>query len=101
MALAGIVTLLLAEPASSAPRGAFRPIPGVRAHVTLPGMKALPIPVSRLGFDEANRGFAESDETGVGRQRTQRSRLARAECSARANHAHRGSLFGAEASSTP
>ena len=40
-------------------------MPGVQAHVTLPGMKALPIPVSRLGFDTANRGFAESDEDAI------------------------------------
>jgi hypothetical protein len=65
MTLAGIITLLLAEPAASASRGAFRPMPGVQAHISLPGMKALPIPVSRLGFDEANRGFAESDEAAI------------------------------------
>jgi hypothetical protein len=65
MALAVVVTLLLPASAASAPRGAYRPTPGSQAHVNLPGMQALPIPVTRLAFDAANRGFAESDDDAI------------------------------------
>jgi hypothetical protein len=65
MALAGVVTLLVPAPAASATRTAHRPMPGSRAHVALPGMQALPVPVSRLAFDTAQRGFAESDEDAI------------------------------------
>jgi len=65
MALAGVVTLLLAPPAASEPGGGFRLVAGSQAHLKQPGMRSWPIPVSRLAFDSANRGFAESDEDAI------------------------------------
>lgn len=65
IALAAIVTLLLAAPAASSPGAIYRPMPGVKAHIKQPGMRSWPIPVSRLGFDAYNRGFAESDEDAI------------------------------------
>src|SRR5262245_58964473 len=65
MVLAATVTLLLPAPAASAPGAWFRPLPGSRAHLWQPGMTWLPVPVSRLAFDAAQRGFAESDEDAI------------------------------------
>jgi hypothetical protein len=65
IALAGLVTLLLASPVVSAPRTAFQPVPSSRAHLKQPGMRSWPIPTSRLAFDAATRGFAESDEDAI------------------------------------
>ena len=38
---------------------------GYEAHLKQPGMRSWPIPTSRLAFDAANRGFAESDEDAI------------------------------------
>lgn len=57
--------MLVPESVSSAPQGAFQPTVGQRARATGIGWHPLPIPVTRAGFDEAQRGFAESDEAAI------------------------------------
>lgn len=40
---------------------------GTTAHVLLPGLPRLPIPVERAAFDEYQRGLRESDEDALAR----------------------------------
>jgi hypothetical protein len=62
----GAVVVILAPPSvASAPPGAFRPTVGQRAHAPGIGGRPLPIPVARVTFDEAQRGFAARDEDAI------------------------------------
>jgi hypothetical protein len=60
--VAGAVVSTLPAPARSAPTVGMSLAPGRTARIYLPGMPDLPIPVDRGAFDEAQRGFRESNE---------------------------------------
>jgi hypothetical protein len=65
LVLGAVIVTLVPPSVSSAPPGAFRPSVGQHAHATGIGRRPLPIPVTRAAFDEAQRGFAESDEAAI------------------------------------
>jgi hypothetical protein len=60
--LAGAIVWLMPEPAASASSRRVAVVPGQTARLHQPGMPSWPIPVERAAFDEARRGFLESDE---------------------------------------
>ena len=57
----GAVALTLPAPASSATPTPFALAVGRTARLHQPGMSSWPIPVERAAFDDARRGFLESD----------------------------------------
>jgi hypothetical protein len=63
--IAGAVAALLPAVAASTPGGAFVAVPGLAAHINQPGMPSWPIPVDRGAYDEADRGFRESDDDAI------------------------------------
>jgi hypothetical protein len=65
--IAGIVAAAMPSRAASAPKVEYRVAPGQLANVYLPGLSWLPVPVDRQAFDEAERGFRESDEAAIDR----------------------------------
>jgi hypothetical protein len=74
--VAGAVTLAMPTTAASAPKAdstAVIPRADIAAsadrtaRVHLPGLSSLPIPTERQAFDEAQRGFQESDESAIER----------------------------------
>jgi hypothetical protein len=65
--IAAAVTSTLPAPAISAPTAGSGIAPGRTMRIHLPGMPDLPIPVERSAFDEAQRGFRESDDDAIER----------------------------------
>ena len=59
------IVMLLPISAVSAPKGAYKPSPGATAHIVQPGLKAWPIPVARIAFDDFYRGTAQTDESAI------------------------------------
>jgi hypothetical protein len=60
--LGAAMTLTLPEPAASAAPTRFAVAVGRAARFYQPSMPSWPIPVERVAFDDARRGFLESDE---------------------------------------
>ena len=66
LTIAAIVVATVPRPVVSAPRGG--PIvAGQVARINLPGLPSLPIPVSRVAFDELRLAYRESDEDAIER----------------------------------
>ena len=64
-AIGGATLLMMPLPAVSAPPTPFAVTAGHPARIRQPGIAAWPIPVEREAFEEAQRGFRESDEAAI------------------------------------
>ena len=62
LVIGGALALTLPAPARSATPTPFAVAAGRDARIHQPGMPSWPIPVERAAFDDARRGFQESDE---------------------------------------
>ena len=63
--IGGVTALTLPPPALSATPEPFAVMVGVTARINQPGLPTWPIPVERGAFEEAQRGFRESDEDAI------------------------------------
>ena len=63
--IAGIVAAAMPSRAASSPKIEHGVAPGQLASVYLPGLSWLPVPVDREAFDEAERGFRETDQEAI------------------------------------
>jgi hypothetical protein len=63
--IAAVAAQTLPEAVASAPKAEAGLAVGQTARIHLPGLSWLPIPVERAAFDEAERGYRESDDAAI------------------------------------